>query len=215
MISASAFARVRAGGPHERLAEGRDDLFPVFTAQRLEAPELAAERREHGVGQLPFAQLPERLGDPAPNAPTVGLPGVAEQRDEGADRTLVPDLGERFDRPRPEQGVLVPKNGREGWTGCRVLEPSECGGRVAARSVAFPEDAGIVLDLASGRPQTPDVDPDIVLIRLSLVTDLLQDLGEEVEQGAELLEILDDPGRLEVELVHARRGTCRTTRRAP
>ena len=62
----------------------------------------------------------------------------------------------------------------------------------------------LVLDPSPRRTQAPHVDPHIVLIGFAFVTDLLQHLGKEVEQGPQLVEILDHPGRLEVEFVHAR-----------
>ena len=49
------------------------------------------------------------------------------------------------------------------------------------------------------------MNPDIVLVRLPFVADLLQDLGEEVEELTEPVEILDRSRGLEVEFVHSGR----------
>ena len=116
----------------------------------------------------------------------------------------MPNLGERLDGPGSEHGVLVPGHIPEGRDRRGVAQPPELGCRVAARSVAFPEDV-FVADPAPGRAQAPDVDGDVVRLRLSVVTvptDVPQDLAEEVEQRPELPEVLDRPFRPEVEFVH-------------
>ena len=139
-----------------------------------------------------FAQLAQRLGDPVAESQAGGLPPVAEQGDERSDRVAVPNLGERFDRPQPEHGVLVPENIGQGRNRRGVPEPSEFGGRIASRAVSLPEDV-LVGDSAPGRAHAADVERDIVRVRPSPVTDLPQDLREQVEQVPEPRE---DPSSL-------------------
>ena len=100
----------------------------------------------------------------------------------GLIRIRVANLRERFDRADPEQGVPVPENGCQGGDGLGVPQPPERGRRVAAGSIALPQEE-LALDLAPGRGQPPDVDPHIILIGLAFVTQLLQDFGEEVEES--------------------------------
>jgi hypothetical protein len=73
-----------------------------------------------------------------------------------------------------------------------------------AGRVAFPEDV-LTLDRAARPGQSPDVDIDVVLVNLSVVTQLVEGLGDHLEEFFESANVLDDSMALEVQLVDALR----------
>lgn len=92
-----------------------------FRAETLRTTTIATQRFQHAVGHFLFPELPQNPGHSFTDTLlTIDLSAVAEQRDKRTDRTCVPDLSQRFDRPDPEPGGTGPQNGREGRNGCGI-----------------------------------------------------------------------------------------------
>ena len=172
----AAFSRTReCGSGFERLDRHPDGCARPALRPRPTQDLSHPRQRLHGV------ELLERLRRVHPG-------GSLEPNDEGVDGLHAKHV------------VFAPERGHQQSDRLRVLQSSERDHRVTAGRVALPK-AILALDPVPGPAQPPEVDVDVVLVRLSVVTQLVEGLGEQLEEVLELVEVLDDPYVPEVQLV--------------